>query len=35
MEPTKAIASVRAVRPVAIETSEQEKFVMCIGAERK
>jgi hypothetical protein len=32
MEPRKAIASVRAVRPGAIETSEQERFVMCIGA---
>ena len=28
MEPTKAIASVRAVRPGAIETSDQEQFVL-------
>ena len=35
MEPTKAIASVRAVRPGAIETSDQEKFVLGIGAARK
>lgn len=35
MEPTKAIAAVRAVRPGAIETSEQETFVLGIGAARK
>ena len=35
MEPTKAIASVRAVRPGAIETSDQEKFVLGIGTARK
>jgi ADP-ribosyl-[dinitrogen reductase] hydrolase len=35
MEPTKAIASVRAVRPGAIETSDQEKFVLGISAARK
>jgi ADP-ribosyl-[dinitrogen reductase] hydrolase len=35
MEPTTAIASVRAVRPGAIETSDQEKFVLDIGAARK
>ena len=35
MEPTKAIASVRAARPGAIETSEQEKFVLGIGTARK
>lgn len=31
MEPKKAIASVRAARPGAIETSEQEEFVLGIG----
>jgi hypothetical protein len=30
MEPTKAIASVRAVRPGAIETLDQEEFVLGI-----
>jgi ADP-ribosyl-[dinitrogen reductase] hydrolase len=35
MEPTKAIASVRAVRPGAIETSDQEIFVLSIGTTRK
>ena len=35
MEPTTAIASVRAVRPGAIETSDQEKFVLGIGTARK
>ena len=35
MEPPKAIASVRAVRPGAIETSDQEKFVLGIGTARK
>ena len=31
MEPTKAIANVRAVRPGAIQTSDQEKFVLDIA----
>ncbi|SRR5216684_5390931 len=35
MEPATAIASVRAVRPGAIETSDQEKFVLNIGTARK
>ena len=35
MEPATAIASVRAVRPGAIETSDQEKFVLGIGKTRK
>ena len=35
MEPETAIASVRAVRPGAIETSDQEKFVLGIGKARK
>src|SRR5258708_4648592 len=35
MEPTKAIASVRAVRPGAIETSDQEKFVLGIATGRQ
>jgi ADP-ribosyl-[dinitrogen reductase] hydrolase len=35
MEPTIAIASVRAVRPGAIETSDQERFVLGIGTARK
>ena len=35
MEPMKAIASVRAARPGAIETSDQEKFVLGIGTARK
>jgi ADP-ribosyl-[dinitrogen reductase] hydrolase len=35
MEPTKAIENVRAVRPGAIETSGQEKFVIDIGMARK
>ena len=35
MEPKKAIASVRAARPGAIETSDQEKFVLGIGRARQ
>ena len=35
MEPKKAIESVRAVRPGAIETTDQEKFVLGIGTTRK
>jgi ADP-ribosyl-[dinitrogen reductase] hydrolase len=35
MEPAKAIESVRAVRPGAIETSDQKKFVLGIRATRK
>lgn len=35
MEPTKAIASVRLVRPGAIETCDQEKFVLGICAARE
>lgn len=35
MEPKKAIASVRAARPGAIETSNQEKFVLGIGRARQ
>jgi ADP-ribosyl-[dinitrogen reductase] hydrolase len=35
MEPGTAIASVRAVRPGAIETSDQERFVLDIGKTRK
>jgi ADP-ribosyl-[dinitrogen reductase] hydrolase len=35
MEPTKAIEHVRAVRPGAIETSDQEKFVKNIGGAHK
>jgi ADP-ribosyl-[dinitrogen reductase] hydrolase len=35
MEPETAIAGVRAVRPGAIETSEQERFVGGISAARK
>ena len=35
MEPATAIASVRRVRPGAIETSDQERFVLGIGAARK
>ena len=34
MEPTEAIASVRAVRPGAIETIAQEEFVLGICAAR-
>jgi|SRR5665213_1591237 len=34
-EPTKAIASVRAVRPGAIETSDQEEFVLSICTARQ
>jgi hypothetical protein len=34
MEPTKAIASVRAARPGAIETWEQEKFALGIRPSR-
>jgi ADP-ribosyl-[dinitrogen reductase] hydrolase len=35
MDPTKAIEHVRAVRPGAIETSDQERFVIGIGAAHK
>ena len=35
MEPTKAIASVRAARPGAIETNDQEEFVLGICAARE
>jgi ADP-ribosyl-[dinitrogen reductase] hydrolase len=35
MEPIKAIASVRAVRPGAIETTEQEKFILGIRMARQ
>ena len=35
MEPTKAIASVRAVRRGAIETRDQEQFIVGIGTTRK
>ena len=35
MEPAKAIKQVRAVRPGAIETSQQEKFVLNLAAARK
>jgi ADP-ribosyl-[dinitrogen reductase] hydrolase len=35
MEPIKAIASVRAVRPGAIETMEQEKFILGIRMARR
>jgi ADP-ribosyl-[dinitrogen reductase] hydrolase len=35
MEPTKAIAMVRAARPGAIETIEQKTFVLGIGNARK
>ena len=35
MEPETAIARVRGVRPGAIETSDQERFVRSIGAARK
>ena len=35
MEPTKAIASVRAVRRGAIETRDQEQFIVGIGTMRK
>lgn len=34
MKPATAIANVRAVRPGAIETSDQEKFVLAIGTAR-
>jgi ADP-ribosyl-[dinitrogen reductase] hydrolase len=34
-EPATAIANVRAVRPGAIETSDQERFVLDIGTARK
>jgi ADP-ribosyl-[dinitrogen reductase] hydrolase len=34
LEPAMAIASVRRVRPGAIETSDQEKFVLNIGTAR-
>jgi ADP-ribosyl-[dinitrogen reductase] hydrolase len=32
MEPTAAITQVRAVRPGAVETSEQEKYFLGIGS---
>jgi ADP-ribosyl-[dinitrogen reductase] hydrolase len=32
VDPTKAIEHVRAVRPGAIETSDQEQYVRCLGA---
>ena len=35
MEPAKAIEKVRAARPGAIETSQQEKFVLSLAAGRK
>jgi ADP-ribosyl-[dinitrogen reductase] hydrolase len=35
MEPVNAIASVRAVRPGAIETREQEKFILGISTARQ
>jgi protein-tyrosine phosphatase len=35
MEPTKAIANVRAVRPGAIETGNQERYVLGIGTARR
>ena len=35
MEPKKAIATVRAARPGAIETSQQEEFVLSIGRPRQ
>jgi ADP-ribosyl-[dinitrogen reductase] hydrolase len=35
MEPTKAITSVRAVRPGAIETREQEKFILGVSTARQ
>jgi ADP-ribosyl-[dinitrogen reductase] hydrolase len=35
MEPTKAIATVRAVRPNAIENSDQEKFLLRLTTTRK
>jgi ADP-ribosyl-[dinitrogen reductase] hydrolase len=35
MEPIKTIASVRAVRPGAIETTEQEKFILGISTARQ
>jgi ADP-ribosyl-[dinitrogen reductase] hydrolase len=35
VEPAKAIADVRAVRPGAIETPEQENFILGIGTARK
>jgi ADP-ribosyl-[dinitrogen reductase] hydrolase len=35
MEPVNAIASVRAVRPGAIETRRQEEFILGIGATRQ
>ena len=35
MEPTKAMATVRAARPGAIETSDQEKFLLHLGVMRK
>ena len=35
MEPKKAIASVRSARPGAIETSDQERFVLGIGRARE
>jgi ADP-ribosyl-[dinitrogen reductase] hydrolase len=35
VEPTKAIENVKAVRPGAIETRDQERFVKAIGTARK
>jgi len=35
VKPTKAIEQVRAVRPGAIETNDQERFVKGIGAAQK
>jgi protein-tyrosine phosphatase len=35
MDPAKAIENVRAVRAGAIETSDQERFVLDIGKTRK
>jgi ADP-ribosyl-[dinitrogen reductase] hydrolase len=35
MEPTKAIEDVRAVRPGAIETSDQERYVRNLGAAQR
>jgi ADP-ribosyl-[dinitrogen reductase] hydrolase len=35
MDPKKAIASVRAARPGAIETSDQEEYVLSVGTAQK
>jgi ADP-ribosyl-[dinitrogen reductase] hydrolase len=35
MDPTKAIANVRGVRPGAIETSDQEEYILGLGKTRK